>query len=112
MKQVIVIRTDLDMSPGKMIAQGSHASLNAFLDAPEDAQIQWMNTGHKKIVCRVSSETKLINVYAKAVTAELPAAMIEDWGYTEVDPNTKTAVAIGPAKDEEIDKITKRLSLL
>jgi PTH2 family peptidyl-tRNA hydrolase len=38
--------------------------------------------------------------------------MIEDWGLTEVDPNTKTAIAIGPARDDLIDKVTKRLSLL
>jgi PTH2 family peptidyl-tRNA hydrolase len=112
MKQVIVIRTDLDMSPGKMIAQGSHASLNSYLEASEEDQKNWMATGHKKVVVKVTSEQKLINICAKAHDAELPTFMVEDWGLTEVDQNTKTAVAIGPARDDLIDKVTKRLSLL
>ena len=31
-KQVIVMRKDLNMRKGKMIAQGSHASLKVFFD--------------------------------------------------------------------------------
>lgn len=31
-KQVIVMRKDLNMRKGKMIAQGAHASLKVFLD--------------------------------------------------------------------------------
>lgn len=31
-KQVIVMRKDLNMRKGKMISQGSHASLKVFLD--------------------------------------------------------------------------------
>ena len=31
MKQVIVIRKDLNMRKGKMIAQGAHASIDAIL---------------------------------------------------------------------------------
>ena len=31
-KQVIVMRKDLNMRKGKMIAQGSHASVNAILN--------------------------------------------------------------------------------
>ena len=34
-KQVIVIRKDLNMRKGKMIAQGSHASGKEFLDLHE-----------------------------------------------------------------------------
>lgn len=32
-KQVIVMRTDLKMRKGKMIAQGAHASMKVFFDA-------------------------------------------------------------------------------
>lgn len=31
-KQVIVIRKDLNMRKGKMIAQGAHASMKVFFD--------------------------------------------------------------------------------
>lgn len=31
-KQVILIRTDLNMSYGRMVAQGAHASITVFFD--------------------------------------------------------------------------------
>lgn len=35
-KQVIVMRKDLNMCKGKMISQGSHASLKVFLDLKKE----------------------------------------------------------------------------
>ena len=33
LKQVIILRTDLDMGKGKLCAQGAHASIESFLKA-------------------------------------------------------------------------------
>jgi PTH2 family peptidyl-tRNA hydrolase len=38
-KQVIVMRTDLNMRKGKMIAQGAHASMKVFLDRGDVGRI-------------------------------------------------------------------------
>lgn len=74
LKQVIIVRKDLNMRKGKMIAQGAHASLTA---------------------------------------AFAPCALIQDHGLTEFGGvPTYTAVAIGPAEDVVIDRITGELSLL
>ena len=45
MKQVIVLRADLNMSPGKAIAQGCHASTGAALVS--DKKNQWYSSGLK-----------------------------------------------------------------
>jgi len=42
MKQVIIIRKDLNMRKGKMIAQGAHASMKATLNYLEDNRVEKM----------------------------------------------------------------------
>jgi PTH2 family peptidyl-tRNA hydrolase len=42
----------------------------------------------------------------------LPCALITDAGKTVIAPGTKTAVGIGPAKEEDIDRLTQDLKLL
>lgn len=114
-KQVIVIRGDLRMGKGKMVAQGAHASVNAFLETrkqkPEWASA-WLESGQKKIVVRVDSCEELISIYEEAKRAGLPAVIITDAGLTQLEPGTVTAVGIGPAPAPLVDKITGKLKLL
>ncbi|QOJ79693.1 peptidyl-tRNA hydrolase [Infirmifilum lucidum] len=114
-KQVIVIRRDLEMGRGKMVAQGAHASLSAFLEAeksnPEWVR-RWLESGQKKIVVRVDSLEELIRVYNEARNAGLPVALVTDMGLTQLEPGTVTAVGIGPAPSSLIDPITRHLKLL
>lgn len=129
-KQVIVMRKDLNMRKGKMIAQGAHASLAVFLNEggilePEDTcvkyhQIQltnemeeWITGLFTKVCLGINSEQELIAVYEKAKEAGLPCSLITDAGLTEFngDP-TITCCAIGPAKNSDIDSITGNLILL
>ena len=125
-KQVIVVRKDLNMRKGKQISQGSHASL-AFLTRfsqidgntlsvklknPEEVQ-QWLQEGFTKVCVSVDSETELDAVYQAAIDADLNVHMIVDSGLTEFHGvKTKTCLAIGPNKREDIDKITGNLKLL
>lgn len=133
-KQVIVIRKDLGMRKGKMVAQGAHASLKVFLDKAgiegvidhnnktkdytitfnitEDMLI-WMTNGrYTKICVGVNSEDELLTIYQEADKAGLPHSLIRDAGLTEFDKPTYTAVAVGPAPSNVIDKITGHLPLL
>ncbi len=113
-KQAIVLRTDLNMGKGKMVAQGSHASLAAYLRAakqkPQWAEA-WLAEGMKKIVLRVGSKEALVQLFEEA-RRELPAALITDAGHTQVEPGTLTAMAAGPAPEPEIDKFFSRYRLL
>ncbi len=115
LKQVIVIRRDLKMGKGKLAVQAAHAAVSAYVEAqrvvPALAR-EWLLQGQKKIAVRVDSEEELIEVYRKAVAENLPVALIEDAGLTQLPPGTKTAVGIGPAEAERIDRITGKLKLL
>jgi PTH2 family peptidyl-tRNA hydrolase len=112
MKQAIIIRTDLKMGKGKMIAQACHASLNSFFDSDKKTIEKWISEGMKKIVLKVSSEKDLRRLYELAKRERLPSELINDAGLTQLEPGTVTALGIGPAPDEKIDKITGNLKLL
>jgi PTH2 family peptidyl-tRNA hydrolase len=114
-KQVIVVRTDLGMSRGKLAVQVAHASLIAAFEAYSSYYEwfrEWWNTGQKKAVLKVHSEKELLELYEKAKQSNLPTSLVVDAGLTELPPGTITAIAIGPAPDEKIDKITGHLKTL
>ena len=135
-KQVIVMRRDLNMRKGKMVAQGAHASIGAWLliaDAlnefeqgvydpgAEDrysAEIykaagQWIHDTFTKICVSVNSEEELMQVYKAAILANLPVKLITDAGHTEFHGvPTRTCLAVGPAWSDDIDAITGGLTLL
>ncbi len=111
-KQAIIVRSDLGMGKGKLVAQGSHASLQAYMKCDEETRDEWAEEGAKKITLKVDSEKELTELFDKAKKRKLAASLIRDAGHTQVEPGTLTAVAIGPAEEDEIDVITGKLKLL
>jgi len=111
-KQVILVRTDLNLSPGKLAAQVAHASVNAFNVTSPLTRKSWLDEGHRKIVLRVADDVALTHYLSLAKSAGLPVALITDFGLTELPPNTSTTLAIGPALNEAIDPLTVQLKLL
>jgi PTH2 family peptidyl-tRNA hydrolase len=130
-KQVIILRKDLNMRKGKMVAQGAHAALLAVLQSAVMKQDgtpvsgnslvvsvdtplkEWIDGLYKKVCVGVPSEAELLAVYAQAKALNLRCALVQDAGLTEFGGTpTYTAVAIGPAQDSEIDAVTGHLTLL
>jgi peptidyl-tRNA hydrolase, PTH2 family len=125
-KQVIVMRKDLGMRKGKMIAQGAHASLKVLLDAGgpdprgaaftislDPAMATWLTGRFTKVCVSVNSEAELDAIVAKARAAGVPCALIVDSGATEFHGvPTKTCCAVGPAWTDAVDAITGGLPLL
>ena len=111
MKQAIVARTDIGMGEGKLAAQVAHASLSAYQDASERARKKWQGEGQKKVVLKGDSESRLFELADKADREGLPYAIVRDAGHTQLDPGTVTALAVGPARDEGVDRVTGDLSL-
>ena len=111
MKQVILVRKDLKLSPGKLSAQVSHASVEAVLKSDKEKVNEWRNFS-KKVILKVKDEKELLNFKKLADKEKLVTALIKDAGRTEVKPGTITCLAIGPDEDEKIDKITGKLKIL
>lgn len=117
-KQVLVYRRDLKMRKGKIAAQCAHASMAVFfrrkraslgeLVIPLDGPMaEWSTRRFAKICLSLADESELLAAYEAAQAAGLPCALITDSGRTEFHGvPTRTAIAIGPAANEEIDAIT------
>lgn len=137
-KQLIIARRDLNMSPGKLAAQVSHAS-SAFLiemirdswpgkaqgfyqvnyRLDEDIYDNWINDGVTKVVCGARNRGKL----EKAIEKAKELGMIEGVDYfpivdacrTELTPEspqgTLTCVGFRPMEAEKIDEIGKDFHL-
>lgn len=138
-KQVIVVRKDLNMRKGKIAAQVAHASMKVILDRMEWGELEghegdldgetasvgsvvvidssalslWLAGSFTKICISVDSEAELLEVFSKAQAAGILCSLIQDSGKTEFNGvPTYTCAAIGPAYSEEINPITGHLPLL
>ena len=127
-KQVIVLRKDLNMRKGKMVAQGSHASLgsvlkngehvrdeknNRFVIVMDDVLEAWLVGNFRKVVVGCDSEPELLALADAAEKAGLRSKIIVDNGLTEFNGiPTITALAIGPNLAADIDPITGHLKLI
>jgi PTH2 family peptidyl-tRNA hydrolase len=134
---VIVIRKDLNMRKGKMIAQGSHASMafltkgggvycnlgtgipqvDYFMSSVEESHADeinhWLRNSFRKICVYVNSEEELETVHQKALDSGLMSHMIVDNGATEFNGvKTKTCCAIGPHFCHKFEGLTDHLPLL
>ncbi len=112
MKQVILVRKDLKLSKGKLATQVAHASVDATLKSNKLKVLTWRLQGMKKVVLKVENLKELLKYKKLAEKEKLKTALIKDAGKTELKPGTITCLAIGPDKEEKIDKITGDLKII
>lgn len=123
-KQIIVMRKDLNMRKGKLVAQGAHASMGAILgqckkdgdtlvlDLKDERMAPWLTGRFKKICVYVNTEQELLDIHEAAKAANVITSLIVDAGLTEFNGvPTKTAVAVGPDREDKIDALCKHLPL-
>lgn len=115
MKQVIIIRSDLNLPKGKLCSQVAHASVSAALQTrkkdPKKLK-KWLSQGGKKIILQIKGLKKLKSLYQEATTKGLTTSLVKDKGLTVVNPGTITCVGIGPNHSHQIDEITRDLNTL
>lgn len=138
-KQIIIARKDLNMSPGKLVAQVSHGSM-AFLiwmirdnshplacqgeyeskfRIENDLYEQWINGEFTKCILQAKNKNQLLK--AKTMAEELGMKegkdfwLIYDNCHTELEPeeNGRTLTVIGfkPMDAEIIDQIGRKYHL-
>lgn len=113
-KQVIVVRTDLDMGKGKIAAQVGHACVLGA-EHVRKSNPQWFEAwwgSQQKVVLKVSSLKALSQIKLAAIDLGLPWSEVTDAGHTQIPQGTVTCISLGPAPENLIDKITDDLKLL
>jgi len=114
-KQVIVVRSDINMSKGKTAVQVAHAAVMAAECTRRKHHHwwkEWLKEGQCKIVVKASSEIELFKIEKKAKALNLPICLVQDKGLTEIPPGTYTCLGIGPVPKDLINQITETLPLL
>lgn len=114
-KQVIAVRDDLELSPGKLAVQVAHGAVDAALAARAGRKhwfSAWRREGKTKVCVRVPDEQALHELQAEAKARDIPHSLVRDAGRTEVPAGTVTALALGPAPEEVLDPLTRSLKLV
>jgi PTH2 family peptidyl-tRNA hydrolase len=125
-KQVLVIRKDLNMRKGKMVAQGAHSAMKFLIDNNvsdttdklivelSPAEAQWIFGGSfTKIVVGCDSEDELKQLVLQAKLKNIEVHEIIDAGRTEFHGEpTLTCAAFGPEDSELLDEVTGSLKPL
>ncbi|KAA8619222.1 peptidyl-tRNA hydrolase 2 mitochondrial precursor [Pyrenophora tritici-repentis] len=114
---VLVVRTDLGMTKGKIGAQCGHATLACykhFLRHSPNSEIlkRWEKLGQAKVALQVKSEDDMQLLQAQALSLGLVAHIIHDAGRTQIASGSATVLGIGPAPKSVIDQVTGHLKLL
>lgn len=111
-KCVILVREDLDISCGKLIAQCGHGIAQTIKGSNKQMIREWMRNGEKIVALKVSSFERMEALKKKANKQKIFAKIIYDAGQTEVEPNTPTVCVIGPDLEEHIHMVTGNLQLM
>jgi PTH2 family peptidyl-tRNA hydrolase len=124
-KQVIVMRKDLNLSKGRLVTQGAHASIAFLTDLIKEynplqltdsqlqlneAQKEWIYGTFYKVCLSVDSEKELLDIGYNAVMLGVSVKYIEETN--GFDKPIITCLAIGPDYSSKIDPVTKHLKLL
>ena len=114
-KMVLVVRTDLKLSAGKVAVQVAHAAVACALLTKKQNPTwftKWSREGSKKAVVKVATEKEFYPLKDKAEQLGIETSIVSDAGLTEIPPGTNTVLGLGPAPSNLIDQVTGELTLL
>jgi len=114
-KMVLILRGELRLTAGKSAVQVAHAAVMLVRRAEErdPARLEaWLRQGQKKIALQVPTLSELEALERQARGRGVPSVWVEDAGFTEVPPGTRTCLGLGPDLASELDAVTGGLALL
>jgi peptidyl-tRNA hydrolase, PTH2 family len=112
---ILVVRGELRLTAGKAAVQAAHAAVMLVRWAETHATAEldaWLAEGQRKVALDVTTLADMEEIQRKARAAGIPTVWVEDAGFTEVPPGTRTCLGLGPAPDSRLDPITRALPLL
>lgn len=129
--QYLVVRQDLEMSPGKMSAQSSHAACaislahrglarhiqcSENLKAYEGAFLDWCESSFAKVVLRAKGINPLKKICLQLEEEGVPYAPIFDACRTELTPEEEgggvfTCIGVTPLYRDEVPKCLRQAQL-
>ncbi len=107
----LVVRVDLGMTKGKIVAQCGHAVQGLLLESPKAVLHKYIHGSSAKIALRINGLAEMDNIINKCILNKIPYHQVIDAGLTQVQPGTSTALGIGPVRRDAYDFI-KDLKLL
>lgn len=115
-KMVLVVRTDLGMTKGKIAAQCGHATLACYksmLNSKDGTALlrRWETMGQTKVAVQCKSEEELETLQALAVSLGICAKIIHDAGRTQIAAGSATVMGVVGPKSV-VDRVTGSLKLL
>ena len=114
-KMVLVLRGELRLTAGKLAVQAAHAAvmLTRAAERKNSSALEaWLAGGQKKIALVVPTLADLEALERQAKARHIPTAWVEDAGFTEVPPGTRTCLGLGPARASDLDSVSGALPLL
>ncbi len=122
MKQVIVVRKDLDLKKGKLAAYVAHVSMRFLLDnneadrgdeftiklSPEEAV--WIREGSTRVIYTVNSEDALRDLLFRAEIDGIESYPLQVQSPDEFSGDkTLVCAAFGPASSDELSRLVGKL---
>ncbi len=110
-KCILLIRNDIKMSKGKVIAQCGHAIVNMMNDINKKTKKEWMNQGEKIVSVKAPTIDDIYQIQDICKKNKIYSYIVRDAGKTQVNPDTETVCIIGPEKEDILNQFTNHLKL-
>ena len=108
----LIVRNDLKMGKGKIVAQCGHAVQYAVRACNENLLKEYEMCDTPKICLKVDTFEQFKSLRNRLEQSKIAVFTVVDAGYTQVEPNTETCFAVGPASKLLMKDFIKELKLL
>lgn len=108
----IVVRDDLEMPAGKMMAQVGHAVASLIFGGNPETVAAYMRCAQPKITVRAKNLHALERARDEAEASNIGTAFITDAGRTVFPEPTPTVCGIGPCFASDLPQFVRRLRLM